>query len=325
MIIFNYFLARQHVRTYSATCLHALLTCIRYFYVCCIYLMHTFFVFFVSERAPVCAYAFQVGYIRSRNSLLRRIHFSIFPILQFREDMSHPTVFNTSISDSECVKAAQDVEKLDAELDELARELAKYDSSCSSVAEPAKSYRHEDFESLTAWLNSFSESLPSSQTSLPNGFTNLLEKPIEIIDESTMTSEGFHLACGKPSFVNISSSSSDSSSKPTTIASTATTESISSKPISISSASCTTPTRPPPTASTAAPKADRKPYTRKTGVRQYSRWSMSHLTDEYLARFKPMSQKRTLDRQFMIDALTNLDAQEKKKTEKKRPVGLSWD
>jgi len=52
---------------------------------------------------------------------------------------------------------------------------------------------------------------------------------------------------------------------------------------------------------------------------------MSHLTDEYLARFKPMSQKRTLDRQFMIDALTNLDAQEKKKTEKKRPVGLSWD
>jgi len=243
------------------------------------------------------------------------------------------SVFCGSVTDSVCVKAAQDVEKLDAELDELARELAKYDSSSSSVAEPAKPYRHEDFESLTAWLNSFSESLPSSQTaapdSLPTGFNNLLEKPIELFDESAMTEESFHLACGKPSFVNISSSSSGSSSEPTTITSTATTASLPSQPISISSANCTTPTRPPPAASTAAPKADRKPYTRKTGVRQYARWSMSHLAEEYLARFKPMSQKRTLDRQFMIDALQHLDAQQQQqqqKTEKKkRTLCSSWD
>jgi len=215
-------------------------------------------------------------------------------------------VLNQSVTDSECIKAAQAVEQLDCELDELARELAKYESSCSSVTEPAKPYRQVDFESLTAWLDGLSESLPCSQTAapetLPVGFNNLLDKPIQVLDESTMTSESFHLACGKPSFVNTTSS----------------------QPTSTSSVSCTTPIRPPAAASTAAPKADRKPYSRKTGKRQYSRWSMSHLQEEFLARFKPASQKRTLDRQFMIDALIHLDADEALDKTRRHPSVQPW-
>ena len=232
------------------------------------------------------------------------------------------SVFYQSITDSECTKAAQYVEQQEAALDELASVLAKYDSSQASTvvepakpAKPAKPLRTEEFDSLEAWLNSFSESRPSSNPILPGNFNNLLNQPIQPDDEYTMSSESFREALGLPTINSVSSSS--SSQKITQDLST------SSQVASTHLASFTTPKRLPPAASTQAPKAARKPYTRKIGVRHYSRWSISHLQEEYLARFKPLSQKRTLDRQFMEDALTHLDAQESK-TEAKRALVKSW-
>jgi len=48
---------------------------------------------------------------------------------------------------------------------------------------------------------------------------------------------------------------------------------------------------------------------------------MGRLQEEFLQRLQPMSQKRTLDCQFMIDALTAYDADEassQNKNKKKR-------
>ena len=227
----------------------------------------------------IVSWVYKNDEIRSSLSSL----FSKFRILRnfrFTNVSTMPATFNQSVTDSECLKAAQDVEQLETELDELARELARYDSSqASTVVEPAKPLRTEDFDSLTAWLNSFTESLPCSNSSLPDSFSNLLDKPLQLHDENTMTSESFRAALGLPT-ISIGSSSSASSIQPITISSTQEDSQVlapSSQTTSISSASFTTPTRSPPTASTQAPKADRKPYTRKTGVRQYSRWSMGRL------------------------------------------------
>jgi len=44
---------------------------------------------------------------------------------------------------------------------------------------------------------------------------------------------------------------------------------------------------------------------------------MGRLQEEFLQRLQPMSQKRTLDCQFMIDALTAYDADEASSQNKK--------
>lgn len=71
------------------------------------------------------------------------------------------------------------------------------------------------------------------------------------------------------------------------------------------STSFTTPERRPRTPPTDAPKFTLKPIVGGN----YSKWSMKRLSEAFLTRLQPMSQKRTLDRQYMIDALVQHDAE----------------
>ncbi len=115
-----------------------------------------------------------------------------------------------SISDSDCVRAAQDVEQLDRHLDDLLRELAySSNSNGSTIAEPVKARRNIDFGSLVAWLDGVVETpLPdltdsSTQPKTPDNFANLLTKPVEQswLDERAMTATDFvQLAAIQPLF-----------------------------------------------------------------------------------------------------------------------------
>jgi hypothetical protein len=236
-----------------------------------------------------------------------------------------------SISDSDCIKAAQDVEQLDRDLDDLMRELANSSNSNGSAsAEPVKARRKIDFGSLVAWLDGVVETpLPdltdsSTQPKTPDNFSNLLTKPVEQswLDERAMTATDFRAACRNPTVISISSST-----PPITISSSSSVSSLtqsdqadsqvlapSSQPTQLSPSTFTTPERPPTVYSTCAPKANRKSRSIKAGGHHYSRWSMNHLQEQYLQRFQPISQKRTLDRQFMIDALTYYDMEQPSKS-----------
>jgi hypothetical protein len=232
--------------------------------------------------------------------------------------------FNDSVTDSDCIKAAQESEQLDQELNELVKVLAEIDDSATTTttsgSQPS-TYRNVQFDALTAWLDGLTDtSLPSMSNSacnpdLPANFTNLLTKPVEQswLDERAMSSFDYAAARAQwggshPSSA-ITISSDGSSASPITISSdgNATLQSAravghlhspvlapATQPAALSSSSFKTPERPTMPASTQAPKRKRR----------YSKWTMSRLQGEYLQRFQPISQKRTLDRQFMIDALT---------------------
>ena len=164
---------------------------------------------------------------------------------------------------------------------------------------------------------------PATKPKTPSKLNNLLNKPLEAIsedqirwlDERTMTTDDFeaarHPASIAPSTAPtpISPSPSSSRSSFTTLSSSCTFADGTPPPPSPTSqptSSFATPEgRPPADHSTCAPKASRKPRSRN-----YSQWSMDRLQEEFLQRLQPMSQKRTLDCQFMIDALTAYDADE---------------
>jgi hypothetical protein len=241
---------------------------------------------------------------------------------------------NATITESEYMKAAEDVEKLDRDraLQNLQRELladsSNSSSSSSSVLENSflamlqrelltdssstsrcncssncvcssislssgissssssnsSPLQEVDFNSITAWLDGLAAT--------PAMFTNLLDKPL-LLDESTMTGEAFRAALQPP---------------PTTTATPISISSTSSSPVKsqpsppLPTTFYQTPERKPPAHSTCAPK-------RAKLSRHYSRWSMDRLQNEFVSRFQPASQKRLLDRQFMIDALAYNDSQ----------------
>lgn len=208
------------------------------------------------------------------------------------------------------------------------RELAD-NSNGSTNANPVKPYRKEDFDSLAAWLNGTVETpLPdmtsfSTQPETPDNFSSLLTNPVEQswLDERAMSVADFQAACSNPTVISISSSatpitisSSSSVSSLTLSTQSDSTILVPSSPSQLSASTFTTPERPPTIHSTWAPKANRKSRTTKASVHHYSRWSMSRLQAEYLQRFQPMSQKHTLDRQFMIDALTYYDMKQPSKS-----------
>jgi hypothetical protein len=234
--------------------------------------------------------------------------------------------YNVSISDSDCIKAAQEVEKIDRELGELMAVLADIDNSATpttttstSFASQPSTFSNVDVDPLVAWLDGLvNTTLPAmSNQELPKDFDRLLTKPIEQswLDERAMSSFDYLIAQeqwgGSNSASPITISSDGSSAAPIKISDGLSTSDRSvgrgSSPVlvpasplaAISESSFKTPDRPTEPASTQAPKKQTK--------RHYSRWSMAHLQEEYLQRFKPMSQKRTMDRQFMIDALAHHD------------------
>jgi hypothetical protein len=229
---------------------------------------------------------------------------------------------NISVSDSDCVKAAQAVEQLDRELDELMKVLAELDEpdtkspAATTVTNSQQSTLSKvDLDPLVAWLDG------EDTTSLPSNFSNLLTKPVEQswLDERAMSSFDYAAARAQwggshPSSA-ITISSDGSSALPITISDCSSTSDRAvgraQSPI-LMATSFKTPERPTKPASTQAPKAVRKP--RKASGHHYSRWSMSHLQEEYLRRFQPLSQKRTLDRLFMIDALVHYDSQQASKS-----------
>jgi hypothetical protein len=218
-----------------------------------------------------------------------------------------------SISDSECIKAAQDVEQLDRDLDDLMRELAENSSTSngSTNAKTVKPNRKVDFDSLVAWLDGTNEAL------LPDieNFSNLLTKPIEQcwLDERAMTVANFQAACNNPTIISISSTE-----PPITISSSSSVSSLAQSAQADSQilASVSQPAQLPTVHATCAPKANRKSRSTKANGQQYAKWSMSDLQEEYLRRFQPISQKHTLDRQFMIDALTYNDMDQTSKYSK---------
>jgi hypothetical protein len=241
---------------------------------------------------------------------------------------------NDSVTDSECIKAAQDVEQLDRELDELVKVLAEIDNdsttkttSTTASSQPS-TYRTVDFDSLAAWLEGLSDTTLPDMTNAatnpqpPSNFESLVTKPIEQswLDERAMSSFDYVAARAQwggshPSSA-ITISSDGSSASPLTISSDGTSAravgNLTSilapalQPAALSTSSFKTPERPTMPASTQAPK--------KQSKRHYSRWSMAHLQDEFLCRFQPLSQKRTLDRQFMVDALQHDDMAKKAPT-----------
>jgi hypothetical protein len=151
----------------------------------------------------------------------------------------------TSVSDSECIMAAKAVEKLDRELDELQKVL---DDWTQSTATQTEANQPSYIDALAAWLQGFKpEPEPSNWSKTPANFRNLLEKPLEPInqsqidnlDESTMTASD--LDALRPSFVSWPSTS------------TAATTSTST------SSGFTTPERPPAEHTTCAPKKKKTP------------------------------------------------------------------
>lgn len=215
---------------------------------------------------------------------------------------------NDSVSDNDCIKAAEAVEMLDRELDELQKVLDDWTQSKSSDPETKPS----DFDALAAWLEGFKpEPEPSNWPKTPANFNNLMDKPLKPIsqsqpdwlDETTMTASD--LDALRPSFVSWPS---------TTTAPAASTSASSSFTIlnSSSSSGFTTPERPPPEHTTCAPKKK----TRSAGAkcRRYSRWSLSRLQSEFIRRFQPLSQKRFHDVGLMARALHNDDMEQACKT-----------
>jgi hypothetical protein len=302
-----------------------------------------FFVFFVTGAYAyaVCALAsaFEVGYISSEqfanSKTSPRHNFNVQDFIIY--DITKSTMaFNDSVTDSDCIKAAQESERLDHELDELVKALTEMDESATTTPTSTTSgsqpstYRNVQFDALTAWLDGLADTtLPSfndtANPEVPSNFTNLLTKPVEQswLDERAMNSFDYAAARAQwggshPSSA-ITISSDGSSASPITISSDGTSALHSeravghlsspvlapaSQPAALSTSSFKTPERPTMPASTQAPKKKRR----------YSKWSMSRLQCEYLQRFMPISQKRTLDRQFMIDALTFNDMEKSSKT-----------
>ena len=205
------------------------------------------------------------------------------------------------------------------------------DSQASSIMSVASRKVVDNY--VKVWLDDMpmpDMSDPATKPKTPTKLSNLLNKPLEAIskdqmrwlDERTMTTDDFeaarHPASIAPSTAPTAISPTPSSSRSsfTTLSSSCTFADGTPSPTSQPTSSFATPEgRPPPHAdhSTYAPKASRKPR-----LRNYSQWSMGRLQEEFLQRLQPMSQKRTLDCQFMIDALTAYDADEASSQKKKK-------
>ena len=253
-----------------------------------------FFVLFVCSLCFVCGscvYAFENEYIRSglqerrRDAFLRISNFANFIIFTM-----------AYVSDSECIKAAEAVEKLDRELDELQQAL-------DGLVQPTKGKldsESNDFDALAAWLEGLTTMPePSTWPKTPANFNELLTKPVEQswLDERTMNSFEF--------LANQEDWGGSTSASPTTISSGGSS--------AIPTTSFTTPKRPPPEHNARAPKK----CSQAVGAvkcRRYSRWSKSRLQTEFIERFQPQSQKHLDNIQFMADALTYDDREKTYKT-----------
>jgi hypothetical protein len=202
-----------------------------------------------------------------------------------------------SVSDSECIMAAEAVEKLDRELDELQKVL---DDWTQSTATQTEANQPSDIDALAAWLQGFKpEPEPSNWSKTPRKLNNLLTKPVEQswLDERAMNSFDYLAAREKWAGSN--------SASPITISSDGS--------AALPSTSFTTPDRPIPEHNTYAPK--KKNY-RSVGAnsRRYSRWSLSRLQSEFIRRLQPLSQKHINDVDLMARALHDDDVEQARKT-----------
>ena len=208
------------------------------------------------------------------------------------------------------------------------------DSQASSIMSVSSRKVADNY--VQAWLGDMpmpDMSDPATKPKTPSKLNNLLNEPLEAIsskdqmrwlDERTMTTDDFEAArhpasiapTTAPTPISPSPSPSSSRSSFTSLSPSCTfADGTPPPPTSQPTSSFATPEGgPPPHAdhSTCAPKASRKPR-----LRNYSQWSMGRLQEEFLQRLQPMSQKRTLDCQFMIDALTAYDADEASSQKKK--------
>ena len=191
----------------------------------------------------------------------------------------------SSICDSMGIEAAEDVERVDRE-----QNVSQDTTNTSSSSISSMSPRKVDVNYIQAWMEDLplpDMSDPATKPKTPTKINNLLNKPLK---SSRLIAD--HCMCPCHVSLRMGGTTPQSSSQ-------AESQVLAPTQPTVSSSSLLTPEHSPTGHSTHATKASRKPITH-----DYSRWSLSSLQEEYLQRFQPLSQKRTLDRQFMIDALT---------------------